>query len=228
MNLDLFSAPGPPPLHYVVQAARPHLESVSAPKVAYLTFFTPHAPNPFWLEYTHNAFRGLAEVTEISHRHQSHAEMVRGMEEATVIYCPGGNTYLLSERLHELKLYEPLQAAILAGKAYVGFSAGAVITGKTILTSGDMNVVGTSHLAGMGWLPCAIAVHFKAAIPTRTAEWDENIADYHHFHDHAVIALEDDAHLRLRGDRFTLERGTAWLYRPTLPRIPLHHGIISL
>lgn len=228
MNLDLFSAPGPPPLQYVVEAARPWLAATPTPSVAYLTFFTPTAPNPFWLEYTHNAFREIAKVTEISHRHQSHAEMVNALEQATVIYISGGNTYLLSERLHELDLYTSLQALIRAGKPYVGFSAGAVITGETILTSGDMNVVGTSRLHGLGWLPCAIAVHFKGTVPTRSAEWDDNIANYHHFYDHPVIALEDDACLVVRDSVLTLQRGSAWIYRPGAPRMRLKLGKLTL
>lgn len=224
MNLDLFSAPGPPPLQHVVNAARSWLATASDPTVAYLNIFTPHAPNPFWVEYTHTAFQDDAEVLEINHLTQSHAEMRHRLERATVIYISGGNTYLLSDRLHTLKLHDLLQALIRAGKPYIGFSAGAVICGATILTSGDMNIVGTPHLIGLGWLPCAIAVHFNGTIPARTAEWDENIADYQQFHHHPVIALEDDAYLRLRGATLTLERGTAWLYRPHFPRTPLSLG----
>jgi peptidase E len=228
MNLDLFSTPGLPPLQNVVNAARPWLAYTSDPTVAYLNIFTPDAPNPFWMEYTHTAFQDDAEVLEINHRAQSHAEMCHRLERATVIYIPGGNTYLLSDRLHTLKIYTLLQAIIQAGKPYVGFSAGAVICGATILTSGDMNIVGTPHLIGLGWLPCAIAVHFNASIPARTDLWDENIADYQQFHNHPVLALEDNAHLQMRGITLTLERGTAWLYRPHTPRTALSLGDITL
>jgi peptidase E len=228
MNLDLFSAPGPPPLQNVVNAAHPWLVNVSDPTVAYLNIFTPHAPNPFWVEYTHNAFQNVAEVLEVNHRTQSHADMLHRLERATIVYIPGGNTYLLSDRLHTLKLRDPIHTLVRAGKPYIGFSAGAVICGATILTSGDMNMLGTPHLIGLGWLPCALAVHFNASIPTRTDQWDENIADYHQFHNHSVLALEDDAHLRLRGATLTLERGTAWLYRPNTQRTPLSLGEIIL
>lgn len=228
MNLDLFSAPGPPPLQNVVNAAHVWLAQASDPTVAYLNIFTPDAPNPFWIEYTHTAFQEVAEVLEINHRTQSHAEMRHRLERATVIYIPGGNTYLLNDRLHTLKLHDPLQSLIQAGKPYVGFSAGAVICGATILTSGDMNIVGTRHLIGLGCLPCAIAVHFNASIPTRTAQWDDDIADYQQFHHHPVIALEDDAHLQRRGTTLTLKRGKAWLYRLHVSRTLLSHGEITL
>jgi peptidase E len=228
MNLDLFSSPGSPPMQNVVQATLPWLVAAPTPSVAHLTFFTPDTPSPSWLEYTRNAFRRHTPVIDINHHEQSHAEMVNALEQATVIYIPGGNTYLLSERLHQLDLYTPLQDLIRAGKPYVGYSAGTVITGQTILTSGDMNMVGTQHLQGFGWLPCAFAVHFKATVAARSTEWDENIYVYQHFHDHPVIALEDDAHLVVRDTLLNLQRGTAWIYRPGAPRTRLKLGKLTL
>jgi peptidase E len=68
---------------------------------------------------------------------------------AALVYIPGGNTFLLNLHLHLNKFMDTLQMKVRAGFPLVAFSAVTILFGPNILTSTDMNLVGTSYFTGL-------------------------------------------------------------------------------
>src|SRR4051794_14419998 len=97
MQLHLFSSPGERDVRYIIDACRPYLARQAKPRLAYL----PAAAVGYnWLDYTVKAFKDLAEVALIDVEAMSQATVEQILTQASVLYIPGGNTFLLNHRLH--------------------------------------------------------------------------------------------------------------------------------
>jgi peptidase E len=210
VNLHLFSSPGENDIRYIVDASRPYLERKAEPLVAYLPLASLYAER--WQEYTGRAFHGLAQVEMIDTERMTQTEMEAILRLATIAYIPGGNTFLLSHRLHISGILPYLRKKVQAGLPVLAFSAGSILCGPNILTSKDMNTVGTSHLDGLSVTPFNFLVHY-AQDPHGQSVHDAWLADYHFFHDNPVIMLSDGASVRVEGRKAWLERGEAWILR---------------
>jgi dipeptidase E len=68
------------------------------------------------------------------------AEITAVLDNASLLYIPGGNTFCLKQRLHERGLMAEIQTRVRGGLPLVAFSAGTVLCGRNILTTNDMNV----------------------------------------------------------------------------------------
>ena len=209
MNLHLFSSPGRDDIRYILEAARPYLESKDDPVVAYL----PAASlGNTYQEYTENAFRGLARVATLNTERLTLPEMEAQLRRAALVYIPGGNTFLLNHRLHLSNLIEYLRKKVSAGLPLIGFSAGTVLCGPNILTSKDMNMVESPYFSGLDVTPFNFSCHYPDNEIARL-EKDEWLGEYHVFHDNPIILLADGAYLRVDGRKTRLVRGPAWILR---------------
>jgi peptidase E len=207
MNLHLFSTPGKDDIRYILEASRPYLEGKDDPVVAYL----PAASlSGTWQEFTENAFHGLAHIKTINTELMTLPEMEAVLRNAALVYIPGGNTYLLNHRLHISKLIEYLRRKVTAGLPVVAFSAGTVLCGPNILTSKDMNMVGTAYFAGLNGTPFNFSVHYPQD-EVECLSKDDWLSDYHVFHENPVILMADGAHIQVEGKKMTLVRGDAWI-----------------
>src|SRR5260221_2155123 len=133
MNLHLCSTPGENDIRYIVEASRPHLEDKDDPILAYLPLATLYTEQ--WLELTETAFKGLANVKSINTELMSQKEIENIVRDASLVYIPGGNTFLLNHRLHISGVMSYLRKKVQSGLPVVGFSAGAILCGPNILTS---------------------------------------------------------------------------------------------
>jgi Peptidase E len=220
MNLHLFSTPGKNDIRYIVEASRPYLEGKERPVVAYL----PAASlADSWLALTEKAFHGLARVETINTEMMTLPDMEATLRGAALVYIPGGNTYLLNHRLHLSKLMDTLQRKVRAGFPLVAFSAGTVLCGPNILTSGDMNLVGTSYFSGLKVAPFNFYVHYAEDEIIRL-EADEWLREYHVFHENPVILLADGGYVRVEAKKMTLVRGEAWILRKGKEKEKLSEG----
>jgi hypothetical protein len=108
------SSGGETPFGHALEAARPLLEGKPDALVAYL----PAADlQPRWVRATKAAFRGLAGVTALNVERHSPARMRAVLDKATLLFVPGGNTYLIAHRLHTaalVGLIDELRQRILA------------------------------------------------------------------------------------------------------------------
>jgi dipeptidase E len=205
-NLHLLSTPGECDIRWVLEACRPHLEGKSEPMVAFLPQAWLNVNH--WLEYTARSFEKLARIELIDTEQMDLAAMEAVIRKAHMVYISGGNTFLLNHRLHVSGLMPYLKKKIQAGLPVVGFSAGMILCGQNILTSSDMNSVGTTYFDGLK----ASLFNFYAHYTAETYQ-DDWLSEYHAFHDNPVIMVSDGAYVKVEGKKTTLVRGEAWIVR---------------
>lgn len=211
MRLHLFSTPGRrDDIGWVLDACRPYLEKKAEALVAYLPLASLFAERS--LDQTEKSFKGLARVAMVNTETMELEAMESILRTATLVYIPGGNTFLLSHRLHVSRLLPYLRKKIEGGLPLVAFSAGTILAGPNILTSQDMNTVETPHFAGLNVTPFNFLVHYGVDSYLRAIH-DNWLADYHVFHDNPVLILADGAHVQVDGRKTMLVEGEAWLLR---------------
>lgn len=221
MNLHLFSSPGENDIRYIVEASRPHLENKENPIVAYMPLASLYAER--WLELSEDAFKGLARLKSVNAELMPQKEIENILRDSSLVYIPGGNTFLLNHRLHISGVMPTLRKKVQSGLPLVGFSAGAIVCGPNILTSKDMNTVGTPHFEGLNVTSFNFSPHYPQDAYGQSAK-DEWLADYHFFHDNPVIMMSDGAYVKGNGRKTTLVRGDAWLLRKDREKEKLEAG----
>jgi dipeptidase E len=127
-----------------------------------------------------------------------------------VLFVPGGNTYLLSQRLHRSGLFAAIRERVRGGLPLVGVSAGSVMCGLSILTTNDMNCCACVDFEGLALAPYNLNVHFPPDHGPELAQRIERLWEFHFFYEQPVIALEDSAHLCIDEAGSRLVGGTAW------------------
>jgi len=220
VDLHLFSNPGDN-IRYIIEASRPYLEDKDNPIVAYMPLASLYAEK--WLEENERAFKSLARLEVVNAELMTQKEIEEIVRRASLVYIPGGNTFLLSHRLHVSGVMPFLKKKIQSGLPLVGFSAGTVICGPDILTSKDMNTVETTHFDGLNVSPFNFFPHYAKDAYGQSVQ-DEWLADYHFFHDNSVIMLSDGAYVKVDGKKTTLVRGEAWILRKDSEKEKLEEG----
>lgn len=221
-NLHLFSSPGERDIDDIVEACRPYLEKAGEDaSVAYLPLASLYAER--WLEMTEDAFKNLAQVRTVNTELMAVKEIESIIREASVVYVPGGNTFLLNHRLHASGVMPFLQKRIQSGLPLVGFSAGAILCGPNILTSKDLNTVATTFFNGLKAIPFNISPHYPLDGYGQSLK-DEWLADYHFFHDNPIIMMCDNAYIKTEKGKTSLVRGEAYILRKDSEKERLEEG----
>ena len=221
MNLQLFSTPGENDIRYIIEASRPYLSGKSDARIAFLPQAWLNIKH--WLDYTVRAFDGLARVELIDTEQMDLAEMESIIRRAQAVYISGGNTFLLNHRLHISRLMPYLRKKVQAGLPVIGFSAGMIVCGPNILTSSDLNSVGTTYFDGIKGTPFNFFAHC-AQDSYGQALQDDWLSDYHVFNDNPVILLSDGAYVKVDGKKTLLVRGEAWILRKDEEKEKLEEG----
>ncbi|MDD2922719.1 MAG: Type 1 glutamine amidotransferase-like domain-containing protein [Anaerolineales bacterium] len=220
-NLHLFSAPGQNGIDDIVEASRPYLADKDDPIIAYLPLASLYAEK--WQGMNEEAFKGLARFQTVNAELMSQKEIEKILRDASLVYIPGGNTFLLNHRLHACGTMFYLRKRIQAGLPLVGFSAGAILCGPNILTSKDMNAVQTPHFGGLNATPFNFSPHYPLDIYGQSVK-DEWLADYRFFHDNPIVMLSDGAYVKADGRKTILVRGEAWIWRKDAEKEKLEEG----
>jgi len=211
MNIHLFSMPGEFPLGNVFAASKPYLAGQTNPFVLYLPA-AEAVPDPAYIELTCTVFKGLAEVAVLDLSQKIPlVEIQAALERATVLYIPGGNTYLLLDRLNRSGGFGLIQARVRAGMPLVGFSAGMVVCGANILTSNDEKNVASTQFDGFGFTACNFLAHYP-------------IRAYHKIYENPVLALEDDGCLEIDISGMKVVGGHCWLFEAGREKVILEPG----
>jgi dipeptidase E len=134
------------------------------------------------------------------------------LRRAALVYVPGGNTFLLNHRLHVSGVMPYLRKKVQMGLPFVGFSAGTILCGPNILTSTDLNTVGTPHFDGLNLVPFNFFAHYPEDRYGQSVH-DAWLDEYYFFHDNPVVMLSDGAYVKVDGKKTTLVRGAAWILR---------------
>jgi dipeptidase E len=219
--------PGAYPLQDIVAASKPYLVVRTHPVILYL----PAAGatlNSEYVDVTRTAFENLAEV-EILDLTQPIplVDLESALERATVLYIPGGNTYLLLDRLYRSRAFSLIQARVQAGMPLVGFSAGMTICGENILTTNDNNDCGSTKFTGLGFTKYNFVAHYPAGDREERVQRDSQICEYHTFHANPVLALEDDGCGEIDSEGTKVVCGHCWLFESGREKNLLEPGYVG-
>ena len=87
-------------------------------------------------------------------------DKISAIKNARSIAVGGGNTFMLLYMLYKLNLIEPIKEAVANGAKYFGWSAGANIAGKTMMTTNDMPIIMPKSFDSLNIFPYQINPHF--------------------------------------------------------------------
>lgn len=197
------------------------MEDRDDPVIAYLPLASLYAEK--WLAQTQSAFEGLGQLVQINAELMAQREIENIIRDAALVYIPGGNTFLLSHRLHASGVMPYLKRKVQGGLPVVGFSAGMVLCGPNILTSRDMNTVETTSFGGLNASPFNFLAHYPKDAYGQSV-LDDWLGDYHFFHDNPVILLCEDGYIKVDGKKTSLIRGEAYLLRKDREKERLDEG----
>ncbi len=130
-----------------------------------------------------------------------------GLEWGDGFFTGGGSTFVLLNELYNQSLIEPLREAVLAGKPYMGTSAGSNITGMTVSTTNDMPIVYPPSFDALQLIPFNINPHYLDPNPNSThmgETRETRINEFHIYNDVKVVGLREGSALKVEGDRVSL------------------------
>ena len=87
-------------------------------------------------------------------------DKISAIKNANRIAVGGGNTFMLLYTLYKLNLIEPIKKAVANGAKYFGWSAGANIAGKTMMTTNAMPIIMPKSFDSLNIFPYQLNPHF--------------------------------------------------------------------
>ena len=87
-------------------------------------------------------------------------DKISAIKNANSIAVGGGNTFMLLYTLYKINLIDPIKEAVANGAKYFGWSAGANIAGKTMMTTNDMPIIMPKAFDSLNIFPYQINPHF--------------------------------------------------------------------
>ncbi|QKF65530.1 dipeptidase PepE [Campylobacter corcagiensis] len=87
-------------------------------------------------------------------------DMKNAIKNAKSICVGGGNTFMLMAKIYEFDLLDEIKNAVRNGAKYFGWSAGANIAGKTMMTTNDMPIIMPKSFESLNLFSYQINPHF--------------------------------------------------------------------
>lgn len=121
--------------------------------------FIPFASVGSYDEYFENVSKALAGLNyNIQLVLPDNAKAV--LAKCGVIMVGGGNTFKLLDEIYRCQILDVIRDKVNKGTPYIGWSAGANITGPTIGTTNDMPIVEPKSFNALGMFPFQINPHY--------------------------------------------------------------------
>ncbi|MGL4473752.1 MAG: dipeptidase PepE, partial [Shewanella sp.] len=158
-------------------------------------------------DYLAQVATGLAPLAiELTSIHQ-YSDYQQAIADCDVIVVGGGNTFHLLHELYRFDLLATIQAAVAAGKPYIGWSAGANIAGISIRTTNDMPIIYPPSFEALALVPYQLNPHYSDYVQaghngeTRA----QRIEEFTRVDSNAaVIGLQEGSALHLQGQSLSL------------------------
>ncbi len=129
---------------------------VSVKRIAFIPFaYVAEDPSPL-VNMVNAAFEGSGYSIDVITK-QNGIELI---ENADAIMVSGGNTFKLLHDLYETDLLNLVKGKVKGGTPYIGWSAGANITGTTICTTNDMPIIEPESFRALNFFPFQINPHY--------------------------------------------------------------------
>ncbi|GAB89112.1 Type 1 glutamine amidotransferase-like domain-containing protein [Gordonia rhizosphera] len=117
-----------------------------------------------WVDYDRRTLRGFGySVGDLDIERLDHAGMVRGLDDADVVFVSGGNVFYLLAVMRSRGFADLLTERVEAGLPYVGVSAGACVVGADIeplsLLDDPEEGAGLASTKGLGWIDEVVIPH---------------------------------------------------------------------
>ncbi len=148
------------------------------------------------------------------------------IKEAEGLYVGGGNTFLLTQKLHVSGLVDAVRSRVLDGMPYMGVSAGSNVACPTMQTTNDMPIVQPSSFRTFDLVPFQINAHYHdGKIWLKDGDHFEphfgetraqRIQEFHEHNECPVIGLWEGSFLRWENGVGELVGGDATVF---------HHGV---
>ena len=188
--------------------ALPYLKDFLGEKKITLAFI-PFASTGSHRQYFLNVKNALKDFPYII-KMATPQNCVQLVEDCDAIIIGGGNTFKLLHDLYEYKLVNIIRKKINNGTPFIGWSAGANITGATIGTTNDMPIIQPKSFKSLSFFPFQINPHyFNATISGFNGETrDMRINEFLQLNpDKKVVGLPEgtalilkDQHLKFMGN----------------------------
>jgi dipeptidase E len=160
--------------------------------------------------------------------HDARDGAARAVEKAEAFFIGGGNSFRLLDALWRNDLVEPIRRRVLAGRPYIGSSAGSNIACPSIKTTNDMPIIQPPSFSALNLVPFNINPHYQDAIPGSThmgETREERIAEFHEENARPVVGLREGAWLVVDDATVVLEGSSgARLFRRGQPPMEYASG----
>lgn len=223
MYLHLFSGGSMRLLDTIAAQIGEQVAGVPQPIIGYL----PGAVEDYrpYLERVTAAFAPVGTIQVLDLETTAGAtEFAADVAACHALFMPGGNTYLLSRRMHRHKAMRTVRTAVRGGVPLFTVSAGTVFCGPNMLTTNDWNVFRTTRFDALGFCPYNFNVHFTLPPPEESESRDYRIRQYIAANQIPVLALEEDCNLVWTDRTVTVQGATCWRYTVDGDRQPLAPG----
>lgn len=170
--------------------------------------FIPYAGvNVYWDGYVNKVGNYFEEFGYETNTNYKQKDFTKAIQEADIIMVGGGNTFHLVYHLQKNGLIPLIRQAVLDGKPYIGWSAGANVACPTLSTTNDMPIIQPESFETFNLVPYQINPHYLDANPdghggeTR----DDRINEFLEInHDIFVVGLREGTGLWIDGDEIKL------------------------
>lgn len=133
----------------------------------------------------------------------------RAVEEASVLYVGGGNSFRLLKALQQNDLLDPIRKRVASGELrYMGSSAGTNMACPSLRTTNDMPIVRPGSFEALGLIPFQINPHYFDSDPNSTHMGEtraQRIEEFLEENDVPVLGMREGSWLRRREDTLRLD-----------------------